>query len=87
MPADSAERLKADSRSAVYRTALRDGRPVVVKLYASTAMRNAFTEATVIRAAAAVVPVPGVLGRGTVSDEGATALVRGSNCRHLADLG
>ncbi|MFJ8253276.1 aminoglycoside phosphotransferase family protein [Streptomyces sp. NPDC094466] len=80
VPADSAERLKADARSAVYRTALRDGRTVVVKLYSSTALRSAFTEAAAISSAAAVVPVPEVLGRGTVSDEGATALV-------MSDLG
>ncbi|MEW1569654.1 aminoglycoside phosphotransferase family protein [Streptomyces sp. NPDC093509] len=80
VPAETAERLKADARSAVYRTALRDGRTVIVKLYTSTALRNALTEATAIRAAAAVVPVPEVLGRGALSDGGATALV-------MSDLG
>lgn len=79
-PARSADRLKAGSRIAVYRTALHDGRNVVVKLYAPTARRNAFTEARAIRAAAKAVPVPEVLGRGTMSDEGATALI-------LSDLG
>ncbi|MFE1959035.1 phosphotransferase family protein [Streptomyces sp. NPDC059479] len=79
-PARSAERLKAGSRTAVYRTIVQDGRRVVVKLYAHTAGRNAFTEAAAIRAAEAAVPVPEVLGFGTTSDEGATALL-------MSDLG
>lgn len=79
-PALTAERLKAGSRTAVYRARLRDGRSVIVKLYAHTARRNALTEATAIRAAAASVPVPEILGCGTASDEGATALI-------MSDLG
>ncbi|MEV6940776.1 aminoglycoside phosphotransferase family protein [Streptomyces sp. NPDC051172] len=79
-PARTAERLKAGSRTAVYRAVLRDSRSVIVKLYAPTARRNALTEATAIRAAASAVPVPEILGCGTASDEGATALI-------LSDLG
>ncbi|MGQ4388789.1 phosphotransferase [Streptomyces sp. SAS_270] len=79
-PARTAERLKTGSRTAVYRARLRDGRSVIVKLYAPTARRNALTEATAIRAAAAAVPVPEMLGSGTASDEDATALI-------LSDLG
>jgi Ser/Thr protein kinase RdoA (MazF antagonist) len=80
MPARTAERLKAGSRTAVYRVGLHDGRSVLVKLYAHTARRNAITEATAIRAAACAVPVPKVLACGTTSSEGATALV-------MSDLG
>ncbi|MFJ2212941.1 aminoglycoside phosphotransferase family protein [Streptomyces sp. NPDC101062] len=80
MPARTAERLKTGSRTAVYRAVLDDGRSVVVKLYAHTARRNALTEATAIRAAGATVPVPKVLGHGTASGEGATALI-------MSDLG
>ncbi|OKK24415.1 hypothetical protein AMK09_06275 [Streptomyces sp. CB02488] len=79
-PARTAERLKTGSRTAVYRTVLQNGRSVVVKLYAHTARRNAFTEATAIRAAEAAVPLPKVLGFGTTSREGATALI-------MSDLG
>lgn len=79
-PARTAERLKTGSRTAVYRARLRDGRSVIVKLYAHTARRNALTEATAIRAAAASVPVPEILGCGTAPDEGATALI-------MSDLG
>jgi Ser/Thr protein kinase RdoA (MazF antagonist) len=59
----------------VYRTILHDGPSVIVKLYGCTARRNAFTEATAIRAAEAAAPVPEILGCGTTSDEGATALI------------
>lgn len=79
-PARTAERLKASSRTAVHRVVLHDGRSVVVKLYAHTARRNAFTETAAIRAVETAVPVPRVLGCGTISSEGATALV-------LSDLG
>lgn len=74
-PARTAERLALSSRTAVYRTGLNDGRSVIVKLYAHTARRNAITEAAAIRAAAVAVPVPKVLGHGTTSSEGATALI------------
>ncbi|WP_433546524.1 phosphotransferase family protein [Streptomyces sp. CA-294286] len=74
-PAKTAERLKAGSRTAVYRAALHDGTRVVVKLYSHTARRNAFTEATAMRAVSAAVPVPRVLGYGTTSSDGATALI------------
>ncbi|NBE49892.1 phosphotransferase family protein [Streptomyces boluensis] len=80
LPARSAERLKAGSRTAVYRASVRDGRSVIVKLYAHTARRNALTEATAMRAAAAAVPVPKILGCGTTNSEGASALI-------TADLG
>ncbi|MGX1851694.1 phosphotransferase [Streptomyces sp. NPDC055299] len=73
--ARTAERLTLRSRTAVYRTGLNDGRSVIVKLYAHTARRNAITEAAAIQAAAAAVPVPRVLGYGTTSSEGATALI------------
>ncbi|MDG4856707.1 aminoglycoside phosphotransferase family protein [Streptomyces sp. T-3] len=73
--ARSTEPLTSSTRSAVYRVGLHDGRRVIVKLYAHTARRNAITEATAIRAAAGVVPVARVLGCGTVSSEGATALI------------
>ncbi|MCX4734960.1 aminoglycoside phosphotransferase family protein [Streptomyces sp. NBC_01363] len=79
-PARTGKPLKIGSRTAVYRAVLHDGRSVIVKLYAHTARRNAFTEATAIRAAEAAVPVPKVLGCGTTSGEGATALV-------MTDLG
>ncbi|MEU6527544.1 aminoglycoside phosphotransferase family protein, partial [Streptomyces sp. NPDC046924] len=58
------------------RAGLPDGRSVIVKLYAHTARRNAITEATAIRAAAAAVPVPKILGCGITSDDGATALIQ-----------
>ena len=74
-PTRTAERLSAGSRTAVFRSSLRDGRSVIVKLYDHTARRNALTEAAAIRAAGAAVPVPQVLGSGTISSEGATALV------------
>jgi aminoglycoside phosphotransferase (APT) family kinase protein len=74
-PARTAERLKEGSRTVVYRAGLRDGRSVIVKLYAHTARRNALTEATAIHAAAAAVPVPAVLGSGVICDDGATALI------------
>lgn len=74
-PAWTAERLKAGSHSAVYRTGLRDGRTVIVKLYAHTARRNAVTEAAAIRTATAAVPVPKILGCGTTTEGGATALI------------
>ncbi|MCZ4117918.1 phosphotransferase family protein [Streptomyces sp. H39-S7] len=73
--ARTAEQLALGSRTAVYRTGLHDGRSVIVKLYAHTARRNAVTEAAAIRAAAATVPVPEVLGCGTTSSEGGTALI------------
>jgi Ser/Thr protein kinase RdoA (MazF antagonist) len=79
-PARTAERLKTSSRTAVYRVGLPDDRSVIVKLYAHTARRNAISEATAIRAASAVVPVPEILGSGITSDDGATALI-------LSDLG
>lgn len=75
-PTRTAERLKASPRTVVYRADLSDGRSVIVKLYAHTARRNAITEATAIRAAATVVPVPKILGCGITSDDGATALVQ-----------
>ncbi|MGW8700027.1 phosphotransferase family protein [Streptomyces eurythermus] len=74
-PARTAERLSSGSRTAVFRAGLRDGRSVIVKLYDHTARRNALTEATAIRAAGFVVPVPQVLGSGVISGEGATALI------------
>lgn len=74
-PARTAERLSAGSRTAVFRAGLRDGRRVIVKLYDHTARRNALTEAVAIRAAGVTVPVPQVLGSGTISSEGATALI------------
>lgn len=74
-PAKAAERLTASSRTAVYRVALHHGPSVIVKLYSRTARRNALTEATAIRAVSAAVPVPRVLGYGTTSTTGATALI------------
>ncbi|MFJ2377719.1 phosphotransferase family protein [Streptomyces sp. NPDC087769] len=74
-PAKTAERLTTGSRTAVYRVALPADSNVIVKLYSHTARRNALTEATAIRAVSAAVPVPGVLGYGTTSSAGATALV------------
>ncbi|MEU0740724.1 aminoglycoside phosphotransferase family protein [Streptomyces sp. NPDC006134] len=74
-PAQTAERLSAGSRTAVFRVGLRDGRGVIVKLYDRTARRNALTEAAAIRAARVAVPVPHVLACGTISDQGATALI------------
>ncbi|MFF9508117.1 aminoglycoside phosphotransferase family protein [Streptomyces sp. NPDC014724] len=74
-PAKAAERLATGSRTAVYRVTLPDGPNVIVKLYSHTAHRNALTEATAIRAVSAAVPVPKVLGYGTTSSAGATALV------------
>ncbi|MDJ0461901.1 aminoglycoside phosphotransferase family protein [Streptomyces sp. H27-C3] len=74
-PAKAAERLAAGSRTAVYRVAVHDGPRVIVKLYSHTARRNALTEATAIRAVSAAVPVPRVLGYGTTSSAGATALI------------
>ncbi|MFI6696296.1 phosphotransferase family protein [Streptomyces sp. NPDC050433] len=74
-PAKTAERLTAGSRTAVYRVALHHGPSVIVKLYSHTARRNALTEATAIRAVSAAVPVPRVLGYGTTSTTGATALI------------
>ncbi|MFD4261381.1 aminoglycoside phosphotransferase family protein [Streptomyces sp. NPDC058534] len=74
-PALTGERLSAGSRTAVFRAGLRDGRSVIVKLYDHTARRNALTEAAAIRAAGVAVPVPQVLGSGTISSEGATALI------------
>jgi Ser/Thr protein kinase RdoA (MazF antagonist) len=74
-PARTAERLSTGLRTAVFRADLRDGRGVVVKLYDHTARRNALTEAAAIRAAGGAVPVPQVLGSGTISSEGATALI------------
>ncbi|MHC0433819.1 aminoglycoside phosphotransferase family protein [Streptomyces sp. O3] len=73
--ASTAERLKAGSRTAVYRAALHGGRTVIVKLYAHTARRNAITEATALRTAAAAVPAPKILGCGTTNGDGATALI------------
>ncbi|MEO3842765.1 aminoglycoside phosphotransferase family protein [Streptomyces sp. B22F1] len=78
--AAASRRLKLGTRSAVYRVALADQRQVVVKVFASTARRNAMTEARVIGAAALFVPVPAVLGAGPVPGHSATALV-------TADLG
>ncbi|MCX4680761.1 aminoglycoside phosphotransferase family protein [Streptomyces sp. NBC_01433] len=74
-PVRTAERLVTGSRTAVYRVALPVGSNVIVKLYSHTARRNALTEATAIRAVSAAVPVPRVLGYGTTSSAGATALV------------
>ncbi|MFD4634763.1 phosphotransferase family protein [Streptomyces sp. NPDC058284] len=74
-PAKAAERLATGSRTAVYRVALHYGPSVIVKLYSHTALRNALTEATAIRAVSAAVPVPSVLGYGTTSTAGATALI------------
>lgn len=74
-PARTAERLTAGSRTAVFRAGLPDGRSVIVKLYDDTARRNALTEASAIRAAGVAVPVPQILGSGTVSRQGATALI------------
>ncbi|CAL9504784.1 hypothetical protein SUDANB21_03529 [Streptomyces sp. enrichment culture] len=68
-PARTAGRLSAASRTAVFRVGLRDGRSVIVKLYDHTARRNALTEAAAIRAAGVAVPVPQVLGSGTISSE------------------
>lgn len=76
----SSQRLKAGSRSAVYRVALADGRRVIVKVFSDTASRNAISEGRVIEAAAGIVPVPAVLGCGLVPGHPATALV-------TADLG
>ncbi|WP_328582370.1 phosphotransferase family protein [Streptomyces sp. NBC_00370] len=74
-PVKAAERLATGSRTAVYRVALAVGSNVIVKLYSHTARRNALTEAAAIRAVSAAVPVPRVLGYGTTSTAGATALV------------
>ncbi|MFE1293354.1 phosphotransferase family protein [Streptomyces sp. NPDC058731] len=74
-PARTAGRLSGGSRTAVFRVGLRDGRSVIVKLYDHTARRNALTEAAAIRAAGSAVPAPQVLGSGTISREGATALI------------
>ncbi|MEV8070850.1 aminoglycoside phosphotransferase family protein [Streptomyces sp. NPDC085995] len=74
-PARSAERLSAGSRTAVFRAALPDSRSVIVKLYDHTARRDALAEAAAIRAAGVAVPVPQVLGSGTISSEGVTALI------------
>ncbi|KND39821.1 aminoglycoside phosphotransferase family protein [Streptomyces acidiscabies] len=80
VPARTAQRLAAGTRTAVYRTGLADGRSVVVKLYAATAHRNAITEGSAFRAVANRVPVPAVLGCGTLPWHGSTALI-------TADLG
>lgn len=74
-PTRTTERLKAGSRTPVYRAGLADGQSVIVKLYAPTAGRNAITEGTAMRAAESAVPVPKVLGCGTTSTDGATALI------------
>ncbi|CAM5539637.1 hypothetical protein SNARM312S_04699 [Streptomyces narbonensis] len=74
-PAITASRLSARSRTAVYRAGLVDGRSVVVKLYAATALRNAITESAAIRAVADHVPVPAVLGYGHIPGHEATALI------------
>ncbi|MFI0978211.1 phosphotransferase family protein [Streptomyces sp. NPDC021093] len=74
-PAKAAERLATSSRTAVYRVALHYGPSVIVKLYSHTARRNAHTEAAAIRSVSASVPVPSVLGYGTTSTAGATALI------------
>jgi Ser/Thr protein kinase RdoA (MazF antagonist) len=74
-PALSTERLKAGPRTAVYRVRISNGRTVIVKLYAHTARRNAITEATAIRSVTGTVPVPRILGWGTTSADGATALI------------
>lgn len=80
VPARTAQRLAAGTRTAVYRTGLADGRSVVVKLYAATARRNAITEGSAIRAVATHVPVPAVIGCGALPRHGSTALI-------TADLG
>ncbi|WP_329356710.1 aminoglycoside phosphotransferase family protein [Streptomyces anulatus] len=74
-PAKAAVRLVTGSRTAVYRATLHDDTTVIVKLYSRTARRNALTEATAMRVVAAAVPVPRVLGYGTTSSAGATALI------------
>ncbi|MGW6054823.1 phosphotransferase family protein [Streptomyces sp. NPDC055189] len=74
-PAKAAERLATGSRTAVYRVALLAGSTVIVKLYSHTARRNALSEAAAMCAVSAAVPVPEVLGYGTTSSAGATALV------------
>lgn len=76
----SSRRIKAGSRSAVYRVAVADGRRVIVKVFSNTARRNAISEGRVIEAARGFVRVPAVLGCGLVPGHGATALV-------TADLG
>ncbi|MEU6386485.1 hypothetical protein ABZ847_23370 [Streptomyces bauhiniae] len=80
VPARTARRLSARTRTVVYRAGLADGRSVVIKLYAATARRNAFTESAAIRAVAGHVPVPALIGYGHVPGNEATALV-------TADLG
>ncbi|MFY0511751.1 aminoglycoside phosphotransferase family protein [Streptomyces anulatus] len=68
-------RLSARSRTAVYRVGLMDGRSVVIKLYAATARRNAYTERAAMRAVTGHVLVPVVIGYGNIPGHAATALI------------
>ncbi|MFH8403056.1 aminoglycoside phosphotransferase family protein [Streptomyces anulatus] len=74
-PVRTACRLSARSRTAVYRVGLMDGRSVVIKLYAATARRNAYTERAAMRAVTGHVLVPVVIGHGNIPGHEATALI------------